>query len=133
MEQTLVMIKPDCVRRRMVGLVISALETRNLDITGIVQTNLSVETASDLYREHRGKWHFERNIKHVTSGPVVLLQIEGTEAVKICREFVEHFRLAHREVISRPKNLVHASDSVAKAQEELLSVGFNSSGYAIAI
>ena len=68
METTLVMIKPDCVQKRMIGSIIGALENSGMTISEMKYTTLTKKEASDLYKEHKGKWHFDRNIKHVTSG-----------------------------------------------------------------
>lgn len=124
MEKTLVMAKPDCVSRRMVGVIISALESSGLFITRMELRTLSESEATELYNEHSGKWHFSRNIKHVTSGPVVLLQVEGDNAVDICRGLVENFRKAHEDVIMLPRNLLHATSEKHKAEAELKAVGF---------
>lgn len=124
MEKTLVMVKPDCVSRRMVGVVISALESSGLFITRIELKTLTESEAIELYNEHQGKWHFSRNIKHVTSGPVVLLQVEGDEAVQRSRELVNNFRKAHEDVIVLPRNLLHATSRKDIVLHELKSVGF---------
>lgn len=125
MERTLVMIKPDCVQRKMVGAVITAIEGRGLDITRLQRKRLSLDEASNLYKDHRGKWFFERNIKHVTSGAVVLMEVSGKNAVAACRELVDSFRTANRDVIVIPRNLVHSTESPENSDHELNSVGFN--------
>lgn len=122
MDRTLVMIKPDCVYRRMVGTVVSAIESRGLNILNIKQVVLNKHEAEDLYKEHKNKWHFDRNINHITSGPVVLLEVEGQDAAMECRNFVEKFRESHQDVVEVPRNLLHASDDGSKAIHELHAV-----------
>lgn len=122
-QDTLVLIKPDGVRRRMVGQIVGAIESLGLTIKQLVQKTLSTSQASSLYREHQGKWHFARNIKHVTSGPVVVIHIHGHEAISKCRTVVEGIREAHQDVIKLPRNIVHATSDPEKAGEELESVG----------
>ncbi len=122
MDRTLVMIKPDCVYRRMVGTIISAIESRGLNILNIKQVVLNKHEAEDLYKEHKDQWHFDRNISHITSGPVVLLEIEGQDAIMECRDFVEKFRESHQDVVELPRNLLHASDDGSKAIHELHAV-----------
>ena len=117
------MIKPDCVTRRMVGAVITAIEGKGLTITAIQQKVLTEQQASALYSEHKDKWHFSRNIRHITSGPSVVIQVEGHEAVERCRSFVEHFRESHSDVVKLPRNLLHATLEAKKADEELSAVG----------
>ncbi len=125
METTLVMIKPDCVQKRMIGSIIGALENSGMTISEMKYTTLTKKEASDLYKEHKGKWHFDRNIKHVTSGGCVLIRIEGANAVTRCREFIESFRKAHQDVVIQPRNLVHATSDPDRVYDELSAVGFN--------
>lgn len=124
MEKTLVMIKPDCVSRRMIGVVVTSIESSSLSITRMEQKQLTRESASNLYAEHKGKWHFTRNINHVISGPVVIMQVEGDNAVEQCRRMVENFRKAHEDVIVLPRNLLHATAEKKRAIKELEAVGF---------
>lgn len=121
-EQTLVLIKPDSVRRRMVGQIITAIEHLGLCIQELHKKELSRDEAESLYREHMGKWHFNRNIRHITSGPVVVVHVRGEEALKKCRNLVETFREAHKDLIRLPENLVHATSDAEKVEQELLSV-----------
>lgn len=122
-QNTLVLIKPDGVRRKMVGQILTAIESRGLDILHLQQKRLTETQATDLYKEHKGKWHFSRNIKHIISGPVITIEVQGDSAVTRCRHIVEQIREANRDVIQLPKNLVHATSEPDKAHEELLSVG----------
>ena len=123
MEQTLVLIKPDCVLRKMTGLVITLLESSGLSVTHLNLKWLSESEASDLYKDHVGRWYFDRNIKHVTSGPVVAIRVEGENAVRTCRDIIERFREAHKDVIKLPRNLVHATADAEKAFDELRAMG----------
>lgn len=118
-QNTLVLIKPDAVRRRMVGQIITAIENLGLSIMELNQKTLTESTASALYEEHKGKWHFKRNIRHVISGPSIVIYVHGTDAVKKCRDMVETFRQSHKDLIKLPANLVHATSDSKKAQEEL--------------
>ncbi len=119
------MIKPDCVRRRMVGVIITSIESIGLEIINMQQKILTEQEASNLYKEHEGKWHFKRNIKHVTSGPIVIIEVAGEDAVEKCRGFVDCFREAHQDVIQLPKNLIHATSDVSRVYGELEAVGFS--------
>ena len=103
-QNTLVLIKPDGVRRRMIGQIIGAIESRGLLILHLQQKNLCISEATSLYKEHKGKWHFVRNIKHVTSGPVVIIHVRGDDALDRCRSVVKEIREAHKDVIKLPKN-----------------------------
>jgi nucleoside-diphosphate kinase len=122
-QNTLVLIKPDGVRKRMIGQIIGAIESLGLTIKYLQQKKLSTSEAELLYKEHKGKWHFSRNIKHVTSGPVVTIHVSGEEATTKCRQMVEGIREAHKDVIKLPKNIAHATSDPDNANEELESVG----------
>ncbi len=122
-QNTLLLIKPDGVRKRMVGQIIGAVESLGLSILYLQQRHLSTSEASSLYKEHAGKWHFARNIKHVISGPVVVMHVRGDDAISRCRQMVEGIRESHKDVIRLPKNIVHATSDPEQAKEELESVG----------
>lgn len=122
-QNTLVLIKPDGVRRRMIGQIVGAIESLGLSILYLQQKILSIAEAELLYQEHKGKWHFARNIKHITSGPVVVINIRGEEALARCRQMAEGFREAHQDVIKLPKNIVHATSEPDKITQELESLG----------
>ena len=122
-QNTLVLIKPDGVRRRMIGQIVGAIESRSLSILHLQQRTLSTAEAELLYLEHKGKWHFARNIKHVISGPVVVIHVCGEEALSRCRQLVESIREAHKDVIKLPKNIAHATSDLDKAENELGAVG----------
>ncbi len=125
MQKTLVMIKPDCVQRHMVGSVVLAIESTGLEISQLRMKTLSRQEACSLYAEHKGKWHFERNIRHVTSGPAVVIEVEGDGAIRRCREIVETFRRCNKALIELPCNLVHSTVEPEKVDEELSAVGFD--------
>ncbi len=122
-QNTLVMIKPDCVRKKMVGSILSAIESLGLNITYLQQKVLTISEAENLYIEHKGKWHFPRNIKHVTSGPSVIIRVTGEDTVDRCRSMVENYRHAHKDSIKLPCNLVHATFSPDRSDHELSAVG----------
>ncbi len=132
MERTLVLIKPDCVRRRMVGTLVTAIESTGLAIDQIQQKRLTSAEAGELYKEHKGKWHFERNIRHITSGPTVVIEVVGKHAINKCRELIENFRNNHRDVIHLPRNLVHATSDPDRAHDELSAVGLIQKEFAVA-
>ncbi|MHA2281552.1 MAG: nucleoside-diphosphate kinase [Promethearchaeota archaeon] len=111
------------MRRRMIGQVTSAIENLGLSILHLVQKILNEDEATALYKEHIGKWHFNRNIRHIISGPCVVIHVQGTDAFIKCREMVKTYREAHSDLIKLPANLVHATSDENKALEELKAVG----------
>lgn len=124
-EHTLVMLKPDCLQHKLGGVFLSLIEHSGLKISNMSFKNMSKDEACSLYDEHRGKWYFERNVKHVSSGPVLLMNISGVDAVNRCRKLVEDFRDAHKDLVALPKNLIHATPTHTASGRELQSVGLD--------
>jgi nucleoside-diphosphate kinase len=123
-EKTLVLVKPDGVERKLITDVAVALEAEGLHMKEMRVLELSkeqAETCTPCTREVV----FDRNILHVTSGPVIAFRIEGEAAVSRARKLVEHIREEHKDWVELPKNLVHATDSPEKASHELNAVGFD--------
>jgi len=123
MQETLVLIKPDGVKRKMIGQIITAIESLGLEIEHLELKILTQNEAEHLYSEHANKWHFPRNIAHVTSGNVVVIKVSGTDSIQKCRKMVENYRKANEDVIRLPQNLVHATSEPEKVLEELAAVG----------
>lgn len=122
-QDTLVLIKPDCVRRKMIGSVITAIESLGLAINHLEKKTLTRQQAESLYKDHQGKWHFTRNIRHITSGDVIAIHVVGEDAISRCRNFVESYRTANQDVVKLPANLLHATSDPEKSIEELIAVG----------
>ena len=127
MEQTFVMIKPDGVKKNLVGECIRRYEARGLRLLKMRLDDLTAEIAQEHYGEHVDKPFFSDLVKHVTSGPVVLMVLEGEGAVAAVRKT----NGATNPLESEPgsirgdfgleitANIVHGSDSVASAQREI--------------
>ncbi len=122
-QDTLVLIKPDAFRRRMAGQIITSVENLGLTIKTLIHKTLTEEEARELYAEHNGKWHFPRNIRHITSGPCVVIHVNGDDSVTRCRQMVETFRDSYKDVIRLPANLVHATSDFDRTNYELEAVG----------
>lgn len=126
-ERTFVMIKPDGVRRKLVGKIINRIERKGFDILDIRMTRLTEDIAKKHYYEHRGKDFFNSVVDFITSGPVVLMIIEGEAAVKGVSDMVGSTNPSE----ARPgtirfdfatcltENVIHRSDSVESAQREI--------------
>ena len=127
MEKTLVIIKPDGIKRRLVGEVISRFEKRGLKLTAIKMTWLSEDRAQQLYAPHAGKEFYQGLVDFITSGPIVAIAVEGTSAIEITRNMVGDkkpedaapgsIRGAHS--MDMRHNVAHASDSRESAFREL--------------
>jgi nucleoside-diphosphate kinase len=126
-ERTLVLVKPDGVRRGLVGEVISRFERKGFRIVGLKMLKLSREKAEELYEPHRGRDFFEGLVQFMTSGPIVAVAIEGESAVEIARLMVGATKPMEAEPgtirgdfsLDTRRNIVHASDSTESAHREL--------------
>ena len=84
-ERTLVLVKPDAVRRGLSGEIIARLERRGLVLRGAKLVQVDDELAGAHYAEHRGKDFFARLVAFITSGPTLALAVEGESAVSVVR------------------------------------------------
>lgn len=126
MERTLVMIKPDGVKHGILESFLPAARQAG-ELTQVRMTRLTRSEAENLYSEHKGKSFFERNIDHITSGPVVLIVVEGDSVIDSCRKIALDIRERNKELINLPANLIHATDSQPKVDHELKAVGLEKS------
>jgi len=118
-ERTLIVIKPDGVRRGLVGEVIARFERKGFKIRALKMLWMTREQAEQFYEVHRGKPFYEELVKFVTSGPVVAMVIEGDSAISVARIMIgaTDGRKAQPGTIrgdyslSILENVVHASDS----------------------
>jgi nucleoside-diphosphate kinase len=126
-EQTLIIVKPDGVARGLVGEIISRLERKGFTIVAGKFCSVSVEKAENHYAEHKGKGFFQGLINFITSSPVMILVIEGNQAVASVRNLVGKTNGAESAPgtirgdygSSRAMNLIHASDSLPSAEREI--------------
>ena len=127
MERTLAILKPTATERRIIGTVIKIIEDKGLSIVAMRMTWLNKDMAETFYAEHRGKPFFEKLIKHVTSHPVVLMVVEGENAIKALRQIcgvTDSMEAAPGSVRGKfgldvTENVIHASDSVESARREI--------------
>jgi nucleoside-diphosphate kinase len=127
MEQTLVLIKGDGVRRKLVGEVIRRIEARGLDIADMKLMEVSTELAEEHYAEHRERPFFEELVEFITATPVVAMRIRGEGAIQAMRTLMGATNPADAApgtirgdlALSMPDNLVHGSDSPESAEREL--------------
>ena len=127
MEQTLILVKGDGVKRRLIGEIIRRIEAKNLDIGAMKLMDVSRELAEEHYAEHRDKPFFEELVEFITTTPVVAMRVEGEGAIKVMRKLMGTTNPAEAEpgtirgdlALSMPDNLVHGSDSPESAEKEL--------------
>ncbi len=125
--KTLLMIKPDAVKKKVVGKIISMVEERGFDIKDMRMKRFTREEAERFYEVHRSRPFFEELVRFITSGPVVGLCLEGDDIVERVRKFIGAtdpskaepctVRALYGTDISH--NAVHASDSAENAEREL--------------
>jgi nucleoside-diphosphate kinase len=127
MQRTLIIFKPDCVQRRLVGQILGRFEGKGLRIAAIKLVQVDRALAEKHYAEHQGKPFFEGLITFITGGPVIIGVLEGNEAIAVVRNLLgatSGVAAAPGTVrgdfsISKQNNLVHGSDSEASAQREI--------------
>jgi nucleoside-diphosphate kinase len=126
-ERTLVLVKPDGVRRGLAGEVISRLEQKGLALVAMELRTLSRETAEEHYGEHKERPFFGELVDFITGGPLVALVVEGPNAVAGTRRLmgvtnpVEATPGSIRGdyALEIGQNLVHGSDSPESAAREI--------------
>ena len=127
MEKTLVILKPDCVARRLAGRIISRFEEKGLCIVGMRMEVIDKAVAEKHYAEHNGKPFYPSLVNFITSGPVVVMALQGVEAIAVVRKMIgatsgraaEPGSIRGDYGMSKGFNLVHASDSPEAAAREL--------------
>jgi len=126
-ERTLIIVKPDGVQRGLTGEIIRRFEARGLRIVGMKFQSVSAELAAQHYAVHQGKDFYQDLIDYITSGPVVVMALEGPNAVNAARKTIGSTR-PHESpagsirgdlAIEVSRNLVHGSDSVENAEAEV--------------
>ncbi|HUI38194.1 MAG TPA: nucleoside-diphosphate kinase [Thermoplasmata archaeon] len=126
-ERTFVLVKPDGVRRGLVGEIVRRFERKGLKIVAARLLLVSPELAARHYAEHEGKPFYPGLLQHITSGPVLALSIEGRSAISVVRALVGATNpqtaapgtIRGDLALAVTPNLVHASDSPDSATREL--------------
>ena len=126
-ERTLVLIKPDAVRRGLVGEVLSRFEAKGLSIVALEQRTIDAAQADAHYHEHVERDFYPPLRDFVTSGPLVALVLEGDEAISVVRTLngaTDGRQAAPGTIrgdlsLSNRENLVHGSDSPESAAREI--------------
>jgi nucleoside-diphosphate kinase len=126
-ERSLILIKPDAVRRRLAGEILGRLESRGFTIAAGKLVTASRELGETHYAEHREKPFFGELVAFITSGPTWALVVEGEGAIATLRATIGATNPAQAApgtirgdlAVSMPDNLVHGSDSPASAAREI--------------
>jgi nucleoside-diphosphate kinase len=126
-ERTLVLVKPDGVRRGLAGEVITRLERKGLRLVAMELRTLERETAEAHYAEHSERPFFGELVEFITGGPLVALVVEGPNAVAATRRLMGVTNpveatpgsLRGDYALEIGQNLVHGSDSPESAEREI--------------
>jgi nucleoside-diphosphate kinase len=126
-ERTLVLVKPDGVRRGLVGEVIRRLEQKGLKLVAMELRTLDRQTAEEHYGEHRQRPFFGELVEFITGGPLVALVVEGPNAVAGTRRLMGVTNpvdatpgsIRGDYALEIGQNLVHGSDSAESAAREI--------------
>src|SRR6516225_4162925 len=127
MEQTLILLKPDCVHRRLVGEIIGRFEQKGLRLVALKLVQASRTLAEQHYAVHKGKPFYESLLTFLTGGPTVAMVWEGREAVAVARTLMgvtdgtkaPPATIRGDFALSVQNNLVHGSDSPENAAAEI--------------
>lgn len=127
-ERTLVLVKPDGVKRRLVGEILARIERKGLAIAALELVTVSDELARKHYAEHDGKPFFDSLLAFITSGPVVAAIVEGPRAIAAFRQIAGGTDPVEKATpgtirgdlaLITQDNLVHGSDSPESAAREI--------------
>jgi nucleoside-diphosphate kinase len=126
-ERTLVLVKPDAMRRALAGEIVARLERRGLELKAARLLTVDRPMAETHYAEHSAKPFFGELVEFITSGPTLALVVEGEGAIGTVRKTMGATDPANAEPgtirgdlsLSMPDNLVHGSDSPESAEREI--------------
>lgn len=127
MEQTLVIVKPDGVQRGLVGEVLARFERRGLKLVGLRLMQIDRNLAERHYAVHQGKPFYDGLVNYITSGPVVVVAVEGPDAIAVVRRIIGATRSNEATPgtirgdfgLTVDRNIVHASDAPDTAKFEV--------------
>jgi nucleoside-diphosphate kinase len=127
MERTLIIFKPDAVQRAICGQLLTRFENKGLQIVGLKFMKIPQQTAETHYAPHKGKGFYEGLVRFMTSSPVVVVALQGKNAIAIARKMMGATFGSNAEPgtirgdfgVSNSFNLIHGSDSPEAAQKEL--------------
>ena len=126
-ERTLVLVKPDAMRRRLAGEIVARLERRGLELRAARIVTVDTPLAEEHYAEHAEKPFFGELVEFITSGPTLALVVEGEGAITTVRTTMGATNPADAAPgtirgdlsLSMPDNLVHGSDSPESSEREI--------------
>lgn len=126
-ERTLIILKPECLQRELVGEIVTRFERKGLKIVGMKMIRIDTVLAEEHYKHHKDKPFFESLKGQMTSAPVIVMALEGKSAISATRLIVGPTKGFEADAgsirgdysVSTQSNIVHASDSPETAREEI--------------
>jgi nucleoside-diphosphate kinase len=126
-ERTLILVKPDAFTRGLTGEIVARFERKGLQIVAMRHMQVDEDLAKRHYAEHDGKPFFGELVEFITSGPIVALVLEGTEAIRSARQVIgatNPLEAAPGSIrgdfaIEVGQNMVHGSDSPESGEREV--------------
>jgi nucleoside-diphosphate kinase len=126
-ERTLVLIKPDAIKRRLAGEILARFERRGLELRAAKLVRVDRALAEEHYSEHSEKPFFGELVEFITSGPTLALVLEGDGAIAVVRTTMGATNPTDADpgtirgdlALAMPDNLVHGSDSPESAEREI--------------
>jgi len=127
MERSLIILKPDAIQRRLIGRLIQRFEDKGLTVGGMKLMRIPRELAERHYAPHKGKPFYPGLIDYITSGPVVVMVLQGERCIEIARTMMGKpfgYEAAPGTIrgdfgASRSSNLIHGSDAPESAKTEI--------------
>ncbi|MBA3531256.1 MAG: nucleoside-diphosphate kinase [Ardenticatenales bacterium] len=137
MERTLIILKPDAVQRGLTGDIIQRFERRGLKVVALKMLQVERSLAEEHYAIHRERPFYSGLVEYIISSPVVVMALEGKNAVKVARQSIGATNPAEAApgtiradfALEIGRNLIHGSDSPENAVNEL-ALWFNESDFA---
>ncbi|GJM20566.1 MAG: nucleoside-diphosphate kinase [Planctomycetota bacterium] len=127
MERTLIILKPDAVQRGLMGRILSRFEDKGLVLVAARFRKLDESLLAQHYKDHEGKPFYAGLVRFMGESPVLVMVLEGVEAITVCRKMMgktfgrdaEGGTIRGDFGVSRSYNLIHGSDSPEAAQREI--------------
>jgi nucleoside-diphosphate kinase len=127
MQRTLIIFKPDCVQRRLVGQILQRFEAKGFHVVALKLMQVVRQLGEQHYGEHKGKPFFDGLIEFITGGPVIVGVLQGNEAISVVRTMLgatNGVAAAPGTIrgdfsISKQNNLIHGSDGPESASREI--------------
>jgi nucleoside-diphosphate kinase len=127
MERTLILFKPDCVQRRLVGRILARFEDKGLNVIAMKLMRVTPELSKKHYAEHVSKPFYPTLEKFITGGPIVAAVLEGLEVIRVVRDMLgptSGLKAPGGTIrgdfsSSRQMNLIHGSDGPESAEREI--------------